>query len=100
MSSGFDLCPPFGAASRVVAGACLPYPRAKHAGRMVGCHKESDAEETLVLAGNLISADSHIANGIDAVIVNGALLRHHNKDAIDPRGTLSGKLLRNGRAVA
>lgn len=67
---------------------------------MVGRHKESDAEETLVLAGSLISADSHIATGIDAVIVNGTLPRHHNKDAIDPRGALPGKLLRNGRAVA
>ncbi len=37
--------------------------------------------------------------GIDAVIVNGALLRQNGKDARDPAGRLAGKLLRNGRAA-
>jgi N-acyl-D-aspartate/D-glutamate deacylase len=38
------------------------------------------------------------ATGIDAVIVNGELLRQHNRDCVDPQGPLPGKLLRNGRA--
>ena len=38
------------------------------------------------------------ATGIDAVIVNGELLRQHNRDCVDPQGALPGKLLRNGRA--
>lgn len=40
------------------------------------------------------------ATGIDAVIVNGQLLRRDNQDAIDTTGALPGKLLRNGRAAA
>lgn len=38
------------------------------------------------------------AAGIDAVIVNGELLRQNNRDCVDPQGALPGKLLRNGRA--
>ena len=38
------------------------------------------------------------AVGIDAVIVNGKLLRQDNRDCVDPHGSLPGKLLRNGRA--
>ena len=38
------------------------------------------------------------AVGIDAVIVNGKLLRQDNHDCVDPHGVLPGKLLRNGRA--
>ena len=40
------------------------------------------------------------AKGIDAVIVNGVLLRQDGADMIDDRGHLPGKLLRNGRAAA
>jgi len=36
------------------------------------------------------------ARGIDAVIVNGALLRQHNRDVIDPAGPLPGRVLRHG----
>jgi N-acyl-D-aspartate/D-glutamate deacylase len=36
------------------------------------------------------------ASGIDAVIVNGALLRQHNRDMVDPAGTLPGRILRHG----
>jgi hypothetical protein len=36
------------------------------------------------------------ARGIEAVIVNGALLRQHNRDVIDPGGNLPGRILRHG----
>ncbi len=39
------------------------------------------------------------AIGMDAVIVNGVLLRAHGKDALDPDGALPGALLRNGSAA-
>jgi N-acyl-D-aspartate/D-glutamate deacylase len=39
------------------------------------------------------------ASGIDAVIVNGTVLRRHGSDAIGSDGKLPGKLLRNGRAA-
>lgn len=38
------------------------------------------------------------AIGIDAVIVNGTLLRYHGTDQVDPAGALPGRLLRNGQA--
>ena len=38
------------------------------------------------------------ATGIDAVIVNGQLIRHHNADIVDAHGPLPGKVLRGGRA--
>lgn len=38
------------------------------------------------------------ADGIDAVIVNGTLLRQSGRDMVDPAGALPGKLLRNGHA--
>ncbi len=40
-------------------------------------------------------ADAH---GIDAVVVNGQILRHGNTDMVDPRGPLPGRLLRHGSA--
>jgi N-acyl-D-amino-acid deacylase len=40
------------------------------------------------------------AIGIEAVIVNGTLLRQDNQDMVDPAGDLPGKLLRNGMAAA
>ncbi len=40
------------------------------------------------------------AIGIDAVIVNGRLIRRNGKDVIDPEGELPGALLRGGRAAA
>ena len=45
-------------------------------------------------------ADRLIAEaiGIDAVIVNGTLLRRDGVDAVDPSGPLPGRLLRNGSA--
>jgi N-acyl-D-amino-acid deacylase len=39
------------------------------------------------------------ANGIDAVIVNGALIRQNNKDVFAADGKLPGRLLRSGRAA-
>jgi N-acyl-D-aspartate/D-glutamate deacylase len=39
------------------------------------------------------------ASGIDAVIVNGTVLRRHGSDAVTADGKLPGKLLRNGRAA-
>ena len=39
------------------------------------------------------------AYGIDAVVVNGVLLREGDKDVIDTNGNLPGKLLRNGQAA-
>ena len=38
------------------------------------------------------------ATGIDAVIVNGEILRQNNQDLVDVAGDLPGKLLRNGAA--
>ncbi len=38
------------------------------------------------------------ADGIDAVIVNGTLLRQNNVDMLDPAGALPGRLLRGGNA--
>ncbi len=38
------------------------------------------------------------AAGIEAVVVNGMIVRHAGRDAADPAGTLPGKLLRGGRA--
>lgn len=37
------------------------------------------------------------ATGIEAVIVNGALIRREGKDVVDPEGPLPGRVLRNGR---
>ena len=44
-------------------------------------------------------ADRLVADGlgIDAVIVNGQLIRRDGKDAVDPEGALPGRLLRHGR---
>ena len=39
------------------------------------------------------------ASGIDAVIVNGTILRRHGRDTLAADGALPGKLLRNGRAA-
>jgi N-acyl-D-amino-acid deacylase len=38
------------------------------------------------------------AEGIDAVIVNGTVIRRENKDQVAADGSLPGKLLRNRRA--
>jgi N-acyl-D-aspartate/D-glutamate deacylase len=38
------------------------------------------------------------ATGIDAVIVNGVLLREGNRDVVDPKGALPGRLLRGALA--
>jgi N-acyl-D-aspartate/D-glutamate deacylase len=38
------------------------------------------------------------SSGIEAVIVNGTVIRRGNQDAVDPQGALPGKVLRNGRA--
>ena len=39
------------------------------------------------------------ANGIDAVIVNGKLIRRDGKDMVAANDTLPGRVLRNGRAA-
>jgi N-acyl-D-aspartate/D-glutamate deacylase len=39
------------------------------------------------------------ATGIDAVIVNGQVIRRNGKDVVDAEGPLPGRLLRNGRAA-
>jgi N-acyl-D-amino-acid deacylase len=38
------------------------------------------------------------ATGIDAVIVNGTVIRHNGRDTVDPHGPLPGRVLRGGRA--
>ncbi len=45
-------------------------------------------------------ADRLVADavGIEAVIVNGTIVRRGNRDAVDSSGALPGRLLRNGRA--
>lgn len=40
------------------------------------------------------------ATGIEAVVVNGTLLRERGRDTVDPQGALPGRLLRNGAARA
>ena len=62
----------------------------------VGCSPLQRINDLPGNADRLISQ----ASGIDAVIVNGTVLRRDNVDAVDPDGTLPGKLLRNGRAAA
>lgn len=42
-----------------------------------------------------LTADAH---GIDAVIVEGVVIRQHGKDQLDPNGPLPGRVLRGGRA--
>ena len=37
------------------------------------------------------------AKGIDAVVVNGTVIRQDGQDAVAPGGPLPGRLLRNGR---
>ena len=46
-------------------------------------------------------ADRLVADavGIDAVIVNGQIIRRAGEDVVDPAGPLPGKLLRSGRAI-
>jgi len=39
------------------------------------------------------------ATGIEAVIVNGTVIRRQNKDVVDASGSLPGKLLRFGKAA-
>ena len=48
------------------------------------------------------SADRLVADatGIEAVVVNGTLLRERGRDTVDPQGALPGRLLRNGAARA
>jgi N-acyl-D-aspartate/D-glutamate deacylase len=62
--------------------------------RTVGASKLRRVHDQPAKAARLI-AD---AIGIDAVIVNGQVIRRDGKDVVDPRGPLPGKLLRNGRA--
>ena len=38
------------------------------------------------------------ASGIDAVMVNGTLIRQDGRDTVDPAAKLPGRLLRNGHA--
>jgi N-acyl-D-aspartate/D-glutamate deacylase len=47
-------------------------------------------------------ADRLVADaiGVEAVIVNGTIIRRGNRDAVDLEGPLPGRLLRNGRAGA
>jgi hypothetical protein len=40
------------------------------------------------------------AYGIDAVIVNGQVIREHGRDTVAPDGPLPGRLLRHGHASA
>ncbi|HZR79927.1 MAG TPA: amidohydrolase family protein [Candidatus Binatia bacterium] len=40
------------------------------------------------------------ASGVDAVVVNGTIVREAGRDAVDPEGPLPGRLLRNGAARA
>ena len=40
------------------------------------------------------------ATGVDAVLVNGRIIRRENRDLVDPEGWLPGKLLRSGQARA
>jgi N-acyl-D-aspartate/D-glutamate deacylase len=37
------------------------------------------------------------AKGIDAVVVNGTVIRQNGKDTVAPGGALPGRLLRNGK---
>ena len=61
----------------------------------VGCGKLERVYDLPGAADRLVSQ----ASGIDAVIVNGQLVRRNNTDVDHPTGRLPGKLLRNGRAA-
>jgi N-acyl-D-aspartate/D-glutamate deacylase len=61
----------------------------------VGAGKPERVRDLPAGADRLISR----AFGIEAVIVNGVLIRRAGTDVVDPRGPLPGKLLRHGRAA-
>jgi N-acyl-D-aspartate/D-glutamate deacylase len=60
----------------------------------VGCTELQRVNDQPAGADRLISA----ALGIDAVVVNGVLVRRDGTDTVDPAGSLPGRLLRNGSA--
>ncbi|PCJ16374.1 MAG: amidohydrolase [Gammaproteobacteria bacterium] len=60
----------------------------------VGCSKLERVFDQPGGADRLVS----YASGIDAVVVNGTLLRQNDQDVLSPTGPLPGRLLRNGSA--
>jgi N-acyl-D-amino-acid deacylase len=60
----------------------------------VGCSDLRRVDDQPAHAERLVSD----ASGIDAVVVNGVLLRRNGADAVDPSGPLPGRLLRHGAA--
>ncbi|TFH25224.1 MAG: amidohydrolase [Myxococcales bacterium] len=60
----------------------------------VGCSPLERVNDQPAGADRLISR----ATGIEAVVVNGTLLRERGEDCVDPAGSLPGRLLRGGRA--
>ena len=64
-------------------------PQTVHAGKLERIYDQPAGQDRLIVQ----------ATGIDAVVVNGVLLRQHGIDQIDITGKLPGKLLRGGRAA-
>lgn len=64
-------------------------PQTVHAGKLERIYDQPAGQDRLIVQ----------ASGIDAVVVNGVLLRQHGIDQIDITGKLPGKLLRGGRAA-
>lgn len=62
--------------------------------RTVGCGKLRRVRDFPANADRLV-ADAH---GVRAVVVNGIVIREHDRDAVDVEGPLPGRLLRGGQA--
>lgn len=62
--------------------------------RTVGCGKLRRVRDFPAGADRLV-ADAH---GVRAVVVNGTVIREHDRDAVDVEGPLPGRLLRGGQA--
>jgi N-acyl-D-amino-acid deacylase len=84
----------FGIADRGLLGRGRPADIVVFDPATVGCSDLRRVNDQPAGADRLV-AD---AVGIDAVVVNGALIRQDDADTVDPAGPLPGRLLRNGTA--
>jgi N-acyl-D-aspartate/D-glutamate deacylase len=59
----------------------------------VGCSALERVNDLPAGADRLVSS----ASGVDAVIVNGTVIREQGRDVVDPDGPLPGRVLRGGK---